>query len=65
MKMNQTSYMEASTNFQGYCDKCDKITIEEGIEPEANNQICEKCGKNAVMGMDEALMAGHIRLKKG
>lgn len=48
----------------GLCLKCGQIQ-DDGCEPDAEEYVCDACGAEAVMGMDNALNAGHIKFIGG
>ena len=45
---------------EGICTDCG--TEHHGVEPDARGYLCEECGKNSVMGLEEAIFAGHIEI---
>jgi hypothetical protein len=46
----------------GYCTKCDKITCQGGVEPDAEHYKCRDCGGSTVMGVEQAVLAGKIEI---
>ncbi len=61
MNMTEEEYEAESGNYAGYCQACDDITAD-GVEPDAQGYKCPKCGQMQVMGLENALLAGHINL---
>jgi hypothetical protein len=47
-------------NNDGYCTVCDDVTRTGGTEPDAREYPCPKCGQLTVMGVEQALVEGHI-----
>lgn len=39
---------------KGFCLKCG--AIHHGVEPDAEEYLCESCGEHAVMGVEEILI---------
>lgn len=47
-------------NNSGYCSMCDAITVDSGVEPDAENYRCPECGNDSVFGIEQALLLGYI-----
>lgn len=62
MEMNEARYDRHRDEYDGYCKECDDITNYGEVEPDARNYQCDDCGKRKVMGIEEALMAGFIKI---
>lgn len=62
MKMKAKTFETKSENYDGYCSSCDAVTQKGGVEPDAQGYECPKCKKKTLMGIDEALMAGHLEI---
>ena len=60
IRLSPSDYQEACDCYEGYCMSCNDITNDSGVEPDAEGYKCCDCGENAVMGIENALMAGHI-----
>ena len=43
----------------GFCKACE-VHFESGVDPDAHGSPCEVCGKSAVYGLEELLIAGEI-----
>jgi hypothetical protein len=58
------SYPCSVEEYQEHCDSNDGICIHcgqwgcGGVEPDAEGYKCESCGKNGVMGAENALLMG-------
>lgn len=61
MKMTQEEYEDHSTDNDGFCTECDKITTSS-IEPDAMNENCPECDRNHVYGVENALVYGYIEI---
>ena len=48
----------------GYCTDCDDITRENGVEPDADGYECPACGHQSVMGLETAILLGHIQVNR-
>jgi hypothetical protein len=57
--VDEEEYHEAIQGYIGWCTTCQAFT-RECTEPDATGYDCPECGENAVMGAEEALMAGVI-----
>jgi len=62
MKMNEQQFREHSSCYDGYCKHCDCITREGNTEPDAANYECPECGKMSCLGMDFAVVMGHLTI---
>ena len=62
MLISEDRFQTLSDQCKGYCLKCKKVTRGQ-CEPDARNYPCPKCKENKVMGIEEALMMGHIDIK--
>jgi predicted RNA-binding Zn-ribbon protein involved in translation (DUF1610 family) len=63
MEMSEEDYACMSEDFNaGYCSDCDEIVEESGVEPDARNYKCPKCGAMTMMGLEQAMVAGHIEI---
>ena len=54
-------YREYANMYYGICIGCGAWA--EQVEPDAHEYPCQECGENAVMGAEEALLAGHLDIK--
>jgi len=63
MKFSSSDYRYATSNHQGICLACWELNYE--VEPDAHNYECEYCGQPMVMGMEDALLEGHIEITDG
>jgi hypothetical protein len=46
----------------GGCTSCGNVQYG-GVEPDARKYKCECCGKNTLYGLEELLVAGHLRVE--
>lgn len=60
MKITEKELLSLINNNAGYCDK---ITVDEGIEPDASYYECDECGEREVMGIDLALICGNFQIE--
>lgn len=63
MKIGEGEYFAEAENLAGYCKECDEITRHE-TEPDAEGYKCPACGALAVMGMEQAMLLGHIEFSE-
>jgi hypothetical protein len=61
IEMTQDSYLAMTESYNGLCLECGE-TREGGCEPDAEKYECYSCGAHAVMGAENAMMAGHIEI---
>jgi len=47
---------------EGVCIECGAEAY--GVEPDAEGYQCESCGEQSVMGLENALFAGHIQIEE-
>lgn len=60
MKLTENEYREHRNEYNGYCTECDDIGRWGCTEPDAENYECEECGESKAMGIDNALIMGHL-----
>lgn len=60
MKMTSEEYV-AHCDDDGICVDCGAIK-EGGVEPDAECYPCDECGKDSVMGIENALLMGIITI---
>ncbi len=60
MHLSEIEIRDLQEHYAGYCTSCDEVTCDGGVEPDAENYRCPDCGKNSVMGIDNALIIGAI-----
>jgi predicted RNA-binding Zn-ribbon protein involved in translation (DUF1610 family) len=61
MKMTEESFNQYTRDYAGYCIKCDDVTLDDGVEPDATRYMCPKCGTTSVCGVETALMFNRIK----
>jgi hypothetical protein len=59
VRLSEAEYAELSADCGGVCLGCGEITYG-GCEPDARGYPCDECGRNAVCGVEEALVMGRI-----
>lgn len=63
--IQESEYLRSCEELSGYCLSCDDITNSGGVEPDAEEYACEVCGEPQVMGIEQALLCGHIGISEG
>lgn len=64
MKMSVEDYENDVVEFNGYCKACDKVTTFGGVEADARGYECDVCHGKTVLGIEEAIMMGHIEVEE-
>lgn len=62
MRLSEAEYEEHVLCHAGFCPACDDVTMRDGVEIDAVDYLCPDCGAKVVMGIETALMAGHLEL---
>ena len=62
MVITEDTYRTMNEEHTGYCTDCDADTGYL-IEPDAEGRMCEDCGHHTVMGIENALLQGHIEFE--
>jgi hypothetical protein len=62
VKLPEEEYFMHCRDYDGYCKVCDCVTVFGGVEPDADHRKCDDCGLFKVMGVEQALIAGHIEI---
>lgn len=62
MTITESVYIEACGDCAGYCTACDDITVDGGVEPDAEGYKCPACDGMTVMGIEQALLVGKLGL---
>jgi hypothetical protein len=60
--MSEDEFQEMFSYNVGYCSTCNEITIENGIEPDAEGYECEICKNHTVIGLENAVLTGQIMI---
>jgi len=63
MIMTKHDYSNHREEYNGYCKACKDVTNYGGVEPDADSYECETCGKNSVIGVEDALICGYIKIR--
>ena len=50
------------SNVEGFCLSCGNQ--QYGVEPDAREYVCDKCGSNKVFGAEELIMMGQFIASK-
>lgn len=61
LEMTESEFSELSDSYAGICLACGEIQYD-GVEPDAEEYECESCAENQVMGLEQALICGHLEL---
>ncbi len=61
--LTEERYHQLNNDYAGYCSNCNDITEDSGIEPDAQKYTCPVCEKNTVYGVEQAFIAGYIKIK--
>lgn len=61
-KLSQADYHEACNEYAGYCTTCKAVTNESGVEPDAEEYMCDECGEFTVMGIEQALILDYLEI---
>ena len=59
MKLSSDEYLAGTDDHELYCPDCDDIT-GSNAEPDAEGFHCPDCGGNNAMGLEQAMLLGHI-----
>jgi hypothetical protein len=59
VRLSEAEYIALSEECGGVCLACGEIAYG-GCEPDARGYPCDECGRNAVVGAEEALLMGRI-----
>lgn len=60
-ELTEEEYHEHCNEYNGLCIKCGEINYGF-TEPDAREYDCDECGEKTVMGIEEALLMGYIRV---
>lgn len=63
MQMTEAEYHQHVQDYDGYCTACEEVTQYGDVEPDARNRKCLDCDRRTVMGVEQALIAGHIEIR--
>ena len=58
IRMSEEDFRDECNSYGGVCLDCGARTT--GVEPDARRYRCERCGREAVYGLEEALLMGQI-----
>lgn len=59
--VSEEDFQEAMDNYVGWCPECEDFT-RDATEPDAEDYNCEVCDNNHVMGAEQALLLGLIKI---
>ena len=59
--LSVSQFEAARDSYDGFCVTCGEVT-NSGVEPDAREYECERCGNRTVYGMDEALLMGAFQI---
>ncbi len=60
IEMTVEEYQEHVDSDDGYCTVCNEVTRFGDTEPDAEKYPCPDCNGNTCMGIELAMVAGHI-----
>jgi len=60
IEMTGTEYTMTRRRYEGYCAMCGGITVDSGVEPDAEFRSCPDCGKEEVFGIEQAMLMGLV-----
>jgi len=63
MILNYEEVLDYTECYAGYCTDCNQITQDYGVEPDAEKYSCLECGEHTVMGIENAILMGHISIE--
>lgn len=58
--MDEEEIQQHIDDNNGYCTTCKAVTNDGGVEPDAEGYRCDECGSMTVMGIEQALICGHL-----
>ena len=61
INLTEEEFREYRDEYFGFCTSCGELE-EGGVEPDARGYECGSCEKNSVIGLEEALITGHINI---
>lgn len=61
VSMTKDQFQECRDSYYGYCGTCGASQMGS-VEPDAEGYDCEACGEPDLMGYEQALLLGHIRI---
>ena len=59
-EMSSEEFMDVAEAYEGFCIICGETA--SGVEPDANEYICEGCGQPGVYGYEELMLMGDVEL---
>ena len=63
--LSYEDYLDHRGGYDGYCTECNGITRYGSTEPDAENYECHECGEMTAMGIEMAMVSGHIEVDFG
>jgi hypothetical protein len=63
MKMTESEFRDHCNEYNGYCVNCNCIGRWGNTEPDAEEYECDECGDNTCMGIEQAMLMGHISIR--
>jgi hypothetical protein len=64
MILSEEDYKMHCDSYAGYCTDCKDITRDSDTEPDATDYECPDCEEMTCMGIEQALLEGHIEIGK-
>lgn len=65
VSVSEEEFMEHQENSDGLCIACGEWTSDGHVEPDASGYHCGECGKNEVIGAEDALVCGYVDIGEG
>ena len=62
MMLDYEEYQDLADGYAGYCRVCDEVTEDSGVESDARGYECPECEQETLMGIEEALLEGHLEV---
>jgi hypothetical protein len=62
MEMTIRTYRALCEDYAGYCAHCDDVTTCSGVEPDAEKYTCPECQRLKMMGLEQAVLLGHVKV---
>ena len=60
--ISEAEYLRLRDEYGGICLACGELA-EDGVEPDAEGYVCESCGEPRVVGIEQALLMGHLDIQ--
>jgi hypothetical protein len=61
VSLTEEEYLDHTEAYDGICLSCHSWT-DGGVEPDAEEYMCEDCGVDAVVGAEQAMLLGKLEI---